>query len=30
VKQLRRTEGQTRFAGLLDFDIFAIDVAQSE
>jgi hypothetical protein len=30
VKQLRRTERQTRLTGLLDFYIFAINVAQSE
>jgi hypothetical protein len=30
VKQLRRTERQTRFAGLLDFHVFAINMAQSK
>jgi len=30
MKQLWRTEGQARFACLLDFYIFAVDVAQSK
>jgi hypothetical protein len=30
VQQLRRTERQTCLAGLLDFDVFTVNVAQSE